>query len=1100
MTTSRTRTLLRGLLSLTAILLILLGVPAVLALLGGNPLAALPGSVDEAWRAVSQPDDGTLFVALLTLIGWGVWASLAASFLIEIPAAIRGVPAPRIPGLSWQQGRAAAMTGAVAAMLAIGGATTATAATHTPAPSTTHTTSSVETAPSKATHSTAEQDSTSKASTSSDERSVTVRSGDTLWDIAQEELGDGEKYSSIARANPDTITDPDLIQPGWELTMPGASRADRDAPYTSTTQQTNKSTTAQGSSAAPDQAETSSTTTTPDRAHGQEDSAQRAVPPATPSPAGEARPSADHPSHTGAPTTTPAPAAPSTSSADQAAAVDAGDHDQLPIAATGIGALACAGLVTLLIRRRRQQDRHRTPGRRIARPTGPTLDAERVIREAADPIGVAELDGALRSLGHGASNGAHQLPTLRAARLLPDRIEVYTVEEDGDLLPRPWKRTDEIDGSGQADPGTWVLERSTLSTLQGTDHLPAPWPSLVTVGIDEEHAHVLLNLEQIGTLAVVGDQSTATDVIAGLGIELITSTWCDDAQITLVDVMPELVDALDSDRVTHAVDFDRVLNGLEHTASVFRSAFEREGATDATQARAKGVVDEAWTPHLVLTGRALTDEQNERLARVIDSTPRLAIAAITSAPVPTGTWVLEVKPGERDLPTATLAPTGMRLVPQHLTRQAFLDQLQLFDTTTHEDVPGPQWAQSITDGTPFDLADLPQPAPARAAHEHDAAEEDSLDEAATPAEQTWSPTAGFTVTDGGGYPSPTSLSATSWVTTPGAASAPDTQTPDTDAADTDVPDVDVPSAEDSSQVGATNDEQPAQDVDSQEDAAPETDDAAPQTPAQSSDDAPGMDEDTATTIRELPGASGPVVRILGNVEVVGARGPRPASIRRIAELVTFLAMRPGGDEKVFSAAIFPGEDLGPRLSHKRQTYMNTARRWLGRDDDGRPYVPDVDADGYRVTPDVTLDWLQMRDLVGEDIAATSDDDLHAALTLVTATPFSGTDPTRWDWAKDDIAEVCATVADIAHELASRSLQAGDSRRASWAVEKGLLAEPVSEALWRDLITAAWSSGVPGRARATISQARTALEPLGDDLEDETIQLINDVIAQERRHA
>ena len=59
---------------------------------------------------------------------------------------------------------------------------------------------------------------------------------------------------------------------------------------------------------------------------------------------------------------------------------------------------------------------------------------------------------------------------------------------------------------------------------------------------------------------------------------------------------------------------------------------------------------------------------------------------------------------------------------------------------------------------------------------------------------------------------------------------------------------------------------------------------------------------------------------------------------------------------------------------------------------------------------------------------------------------------------------------------------------------------MSETLWRDLITAAWSSGIPGRARDTIESARAALEPLGDDLEDETVQLINDVIAQERRHA
>ena len=57
-----------------------------------------------------------------------------------------------------------------------------------------------------------------------------------------------------------------------------------------------------------------------------------------------------------------------------------------------------------------------------------------------------------------------------------------------------------------------------------------------------------------------------------------------------------------------------------------------------------------------------------------------------------------------------------------------------------------------------------------------------------------------------------------------------------------------------------------------------------------------------------------------------------------------------------------------------------------------------------------------------------------------------------------------------------------------------------KAIWRDRITAAYSSGIPGRARDTIAEARAALEPLGDDLEDETIHLINDIVAHERRHA
>ena len=1038
MTTSRSATIAKGLAALTGILVILLAVPAALALFGGNPFEALPSNLDGAWDALTRPDDGRLLIAVLTIAGWAVWASLAASLLVEIPAALRGVPAPRLPGLSWQQGRAAAMTGAVAAMLALGGAGAATAAPTTHAPAVTQATTQAHA-----------QDATrpsTPATTSDQQRSVTVQDGDTLWGIAEDELGDGHRYTDIAQANRAQINDPDLIQPGWELTLPGTT-ATASSPRESTPKPVPQQ-----------EQEWPASTTTPDPS-GQADSAHGAVPPAISSTAGEARPSPTHSPSSGAPTTTAAPAA------DPAPAA-AVDGDRMPIAPViGIGALACAGLVTLLARRRRQQDRHRAPGRRIARPAGAAADLERTIREAADPLGVDALDQALRSLGHGASIGAHALPTLRAARLLPERIELYTVEEHTDLLPAPWMRTDQADGGGVADPGTWVLLRRDLDSLAGTDHLPAPWPALVTVGIDEQHAHVLLNLEQIGTLAITGDPATATAVVAGLGIELITSRWCDDAQITLVDVMPELVSALGNERVVHATDIDHVLAGLEHSGEVHRSAFTREGVDDAAAARTKGVVDEAWTPHLILTGETLTGEQADRLRSVVETTPRLAVAAITSGTAPTSPWVLEVSPGRDALPSASLSPTGMRLVPQHLTRQAYLAQLDLFDTTTHEDVPGPDWAENISDGTPFDLEDLPQPEvlalPNQTSHAPD------VDEPLKPVDAEPS-TPEYVVTGDGGYNTPVPLSASSWVTS-------------------------HTTHDNQGSPASTATETPAQSTPGDTEAP----DAAAQTAA---DSATGQTASDDRGVRSLPGATGPVVRVLGKVEIIGARGPRPASHRRTTELVTFLTMHPGGDEKVFSGAIFPGEALGAKLSHKRQTYMNTARRWLGRDDEGRPFVVEVDADGYRVTGDVTLDWHRMRDLIGSDIAQTSDDALHEALSLVTETPFTGIDQSRWEWAQDDIAEVCATVADVAHELSTRALRAGDSRTATWAAEKGLLAEPVSETLWRDLITAAWSSGIPGRARDTIESARAALEPLGDDLEDETVQLINDVIAQERRHA
>ena len=49
-------------------------------------------------------------------------------------------------------------------------------------------------------------------------RTYTVVSGDTLWAIAERFYGDGSKYQVIADAS--GISNPDLIHPGQELTIP----------------------------------------------------------------------------------------------------------------------------------------------------------------------------------------------------------------------------------------------------------------------------------------------------------------------------------------------------------------------------------------------------------------------------------------------------------------------------------------------------------------------------------------------------------------------------------------------------------------------------------------------------------------------------------------------------------------------------------------------------------------------------------------------------------------------------------------------------------------------------------------------------------------
>lgn len=47
-----------------------------------------------------------------------------------------------------------------------------------------------------------------------------VRAGDTLWQIALDEYGDGQKFNLIFEANNPPLTDPDKIQVGMQLKIP----------------------------------------------------------------------------------------------------------------------------------------------------------------------------------------------------------------------------------------------------------------------------------------------------------------------------------------------------------------------------------------------------------------------------------------------------------------------------------------------------------------------------------------------------------------------------------------------------------------------------------------------------------------------------------------------------------------------------------------------------------------------------------------------------------------------------------------------------------------------------------------------------------------
>ena len=56
----------------------------------------------------------------------------------------------------------------------------------------------------------------------------TVVRGNTLWGLAQRYYSDPWRWPRIYEANRNRIKDPDVIQPGWVLTIPSATETKGD--------------------------------------------------------------------------------------------------------------------------------------------------------------------------------------------------------------------------------------------------------------------------------------------------------------------------------------------------------------------------------------------------------------------------------------------------------------------------------------------------------------------------------------------------------------------------------------------------------------------------------------------------------------------------------------------------------------------------------------------------------------------------------------------------------------------------------------------------------------------------------------------------------
>ncbi|MFJ8620230.1 LysM peptidoglycan-binding domain-containing protein [Streptomyces clavifer] len=1070
---------LRALISLVVLAVLLAGLPMLLSWATG---VVAPAGIDALGNLLGTQDSGQVFLLVLAAAGWVGWGMFAVSVLVEIPAQLRGRTAPQLRLLVGQRA-AATLVGAVLLALPTGTALAASASPAAAAPAVA-TVASASVSTQQDTAKQAESDANRQAA----HTVADTKPAESLWSIAQDRLGDGNRWEEIAALNDGlTMSDgqtfrADLpIHPGWVLHLPADARPTTPVagPDVGDGEEGGLRAQGGGKQAATGEEYVVEAGDSLSKIATDELGDESKYPEIFELNKGEAQPDGGHftnPDHIfpGQNLTLPAtatapddtepgsgdqlgPNAPAPQTPDDAGQSDNAQPDEAEQHNDDKG----QGDV---------EQGEPTPASPSAPAPAPSTapgpppgaepsQAEPSAEAAPEASEDGDDDGVVQEValvaGIGALLAASLAGALGVKRILQQRRrragETIAIDADPSLLEQIFNTTGE--------PASAVLLDTALRTLASQAGARDELPVVRGARITGQSVHLLV------------EDKSATPLPPFTGGDE-PGVWVLDPAAALLDEAAALeVPAPCPGLVTLGAteDGDLLLVDLMHRVLLLDG--EPDDVLAVTRALALEAGTCGWSDHTDI----ITVGLGSRLAALLPKGRVQTMAKLQSVVADLGSLLLEVHQQDETAPAplpwilicagdidgdqvwqladalsaARTLPIAVVLPANDATRQAFpdADTIPAAPDTPVElpEVAGrPIQLQRLTDEQyrSFIHALEVTEEPAQPATGAWKLSEDHAHIATTPL------TGAHTVylDDGAadpGNPFPALL----------ASAAPDRQAETTQEANGSVPA-----------------------------ASP----GSPTVPAQATPSDGTEDEDLET----------PEIRILGPLQVSSISSSGNAT--KVGALAALIHLRPGRSADALCTAMDP---VNPWSTRTLQSRLSEIRARFGADADGQPYLPRP-KNGYAFRPGIRCDWARFQKLATRGLAAgpgTGIADLEKALGLVRGKPLEGQD---YPWADSIQQEVISRVVDVTHTLAAWLTEGDhpDMDAARHAVLRGLDVDETSEVLYRDWMHIEWATGNTLGVRKVIARLQQVARSYDISLEPLTEQTISLVLSDSHQQA